>query len=148
MYTSLLLWLACTLASAAALRFFLRLRFLGASGTAATSMFGKEDLEGEVGLVACEMRSARAPGIGRSQRAWDRTFTVTGRSQRAWDRTFTGTGRSQRAWDRAFTGTGRSQDLLPLELRHQPPSCLEINAKGLDELLGDGHALLATGGHE
>ena len=65
MYTSLLLWLACTLASAAALRFFLRLRFLGASGTAATSMFGKEDLEGEVGLVACEMRSA--PGIGRSQ---------------------------------------------------------------------------------
>jgi len=67
MYTSLLLWLACTLASAAALRFFLRLRpwFLGASGTAETSMFGKEDLEGEVGLVACEMRSA--PGIGRSQ---------------------------------------------------------------------------------
>lgn len=121
MYTSLLLWLACTLASAAALRFFLRLRFLGASGTAATSMFGKEDLEGEVGLVACEMRSA--PGIGRSQ------GPDVHRAP-------------------AFTGTGRSQDLLPLELRHQPPSCLEINAKGLDEFLGNGHALLSTGGHE
>lgn len=119
--SSLLLWLACSLASAAALRFFLRLRFLGASGTAATSMFGKEDLEGEVGLVACEMRSA--PGIGRSQ------GPDVHRAP-------------------AFTGTGRSQDLLPLELRHQPPSCLEINAKGLDEFLGNGHALLSTGGHE
>ena len=76
------------------------------------TMFGKEDLEGEVGIRIGGLRDA------------------------------------ERAWDRTFTGTGHSQDLLPLELRHQPPSCLEINAKGLDEFLGNGHALLATGGHE
>ena len=97
-------------APSAALRFLLA----PASGTAEPSMtmFGKEDLEGEVGIRIGGLRDA------------------------------------ERAWDRTFTGTGHSQDLLPLELRHQPPSCLEINAKGLDEFLGNGHALLATGGHE